>query len=345
MSARFTKVALAGASLWLLWIADVYSQDEGRTSVHARGRELASNGANGIAACATCHGAQGEGNAAGGFPRLAGQPAYYLERQMNAFADGSRTNPIMTPIAQAMTDEQRRDSSAWYASLGASAVSAKSSAADGTGRGATPKPDAAQRRRALALLTRGDHALQVQACNNCHGPNGAGEAPMYPYLAGQHASYLTAAMAEWKSGARKTDPSGQMTTIAARLGDRDVAALSAYFAAQAPQAPALRTNVAAGSSARPAVAAGPDAPGPRMSASAPQGVGTEQGAPLTGGNQGQGGGGGAQGNQSQQPQQPQSQQQRQQPPQQQPPQQQPPQQPPQQQPPQQQPKSQQPPQR
>jgi cytochrome c553 len=263
------------------------------------GQQLATSGGNGVTACVACHGAQGEGNPAGGFPRLAGQPAFYLERQMNAFADGRRDNPVMSPIAKAMNAQQRRDTSAWYATLNPKPA------------GAAAKADAVRHKRAVTLSTLGDDSKQVQACINCHGPNGAGEAPSYPYLAGQNATYLTAAMAEWKSGARKTDASGQMPVIAARLSDQDVAALSAYYAAQPAQAPALRTNVAAGSSAKPAVAARADAPGPRGGGGtqATQGVGTEQGAPLTGGNQGPGGGGGTQGNQPQQGGQPASRQQ------------------------------------
>lgn len=255
-----------------------------------RGRQITTSGANGVTACIACHGAQGEGNPAGGFPRLAGQPAFYLERQMDSFADGRRENAVMTPIANAMNAGQRRDASAWYASLKPTAASTAPAAG---------KPNAAQQKRALALANHGDERLQVQACVNCHGPNGAGEAPAYPSLAGQHASYLTAAMAEWKSGVRKTDPSGQMPSIAKRLGDQDVAALSAYYAAQPPQSPALQTNIPAGSMARPAVAARADASGPRATAPT-QGVGTEQGSPLTGGNQGQGGGGSTQGTQPQQ---------------------------------------------
>jgi cytochrome c553 len=198
-----------------------------------RGQQLANSGGDGVVACVGCHGAQGEGNPAGGFPRLAGQPAFYLERQMNAFADGRRENPVMTPIAKAMNAQQRRDSSAWYASLNPKQAAAPA------------KPNATQQKRALALSNQGDDSKQVQACINCHGPGGAGEAPAYPYLAGQHATYLTAAMIEWKSGVRKTDPSGQMPAIASRLSDQDVAALAAYYAALPPQAPALRTNVAA----------------------------------------------------------------------------------------------------
>jgi cytochrome c553 len=262
------------------------------------GQQIAGSGApNGVTACVSCHGAQGEGNPAGGFPRIAGQSAYYLARQMTGFANGSRENPVMTPIAKAMNAQQIRDVSAWYASLGGSPAAGAPGPAAGGGQGG------AETERGRVLATRGNESQRIQACTNCHGPGGAGEPPTYPYLAGQHAVYLTAAMAEWKNGMRKTDPSGQMPAIARALGDADVAALSAYFASlPAPTAASQMVNIPAGSSARPAIAARADAPGPKgpaASSGAVQGTGTEQGAPLTGGGQGPGGGGGTSGTQPQ----------------------------------------------
>jgi cytochrome c553 len=243
------------------------------------GQQIATaGGPNGVTACSACHGAKGEGNPAGNFPLLAGQPQAYLAHQMAAFASGARANDVMTPIAKAMTPQQMLDVSAWYASLDPPAAKPGAKAA------------AAPMQRGLALATKGDEAKRVQACANCHGPGGAGEAPTYPALAGQHAGYFSAAMAEWKSGVRKTDPSGQMPFIAKRLDERDVAALAAYYASLPPKAPAKQVNVPAGSTARPAVAARAGGAGP-AGAGQPQGVGSEQGAPLTGGT----GGGGTQG--------------------------------------------------
>jgi cytochrome c553 len=251
------------------------------------GTQLASAGTpNGVTACAGCHGAQGEGNAAGGFPRLAGMPAYYVGKQLAAYASGARVNPIMMPIAKAMNAQQIRDVSAYYASLGPAqpAAAAATGAAGGSARA-----------RTLALV--GDGSKEVQACINCHGPGGAGEPPLVPYLAGQHASYLTASMKAWKAGERKTDQSGQMPHIAKALAEADVAALSAYFSAMPPPPRAAQVvNLPAGSVGKPAVAAAPGAPGPKAPGGAGVlGSGTEQGAPLTGGSQGSGGGGGTQG--------------------------------------------------
>jgi len=259
-------------------------------SAEAGQQIAASGGANGVTACVSCHGAQGEGNPAGGFPRIAGQSQYYLAKQLTAFAKESRNNPVMTPIAKAMSEQQMRDVSAYYASAEAPATSPAPGSASG-------KPAAAALERGQLLASVGDESKRVQACANCHGPAGAGEPPSYPYLAGQHAGYLSTALTEWKGGARNTDASGQMPSIAKLLSDQDIAALAAYYSAQQPPAPAGRMiNVAAGSAEKPAVAAAPDAAGPKTGESAPmQGTGSEQGAPVTGGGQGIGGGGGASG--------------------------------------------------
>ena len=58
-------------------------------------------------ACATCHGADAMGMAAAGFPRLAGIDAGYSRKQLDDFRSGARSNPIMQPIAAALSDEIR----------------------------------------------------------------------------------------------------------------------------------------------------------------------------------------------------------------------------------------------
>jgi cytochrome c553 len=274
------------------------AQAEGQANLQA-GQQLASAGApdKGVTACLGCHGAQGEGNAAAGFPRIAGQSQAYLAKQLGAYANDSRVNPIMQPIAKGMNAKQIRDVSAYYASLGDAPDAAASA-------GAQPKPTSgagAGAERGHVLSEIGDNNKEVQACANCHGPGGMGKQPAYPYLAGQHAGYLTAAMGEWKNGSRKTDPSGQMPHVAMQLADADVAALSAYFSAQpAPPSATKFVSVPAGSSEKPVVDPGPGAPGPTGPGGATiRGTGTEQGAPTTGGAQGPGGGGGSTGNQPQ----------------------------------------------
>jgi len=68
------------------------------------------------ASCAGCHGAQGiSSNPL--WPNLAGQQAGYLVKQLIAFRDGSRTDPMMTPMAKPLSDTDIQNLAAWYNSL------------------------------------------------------------------------------------------------------------------------------------------------------------------------------------------------------------------------------------
>lgn len=243
-----------------------------------QGAQLAAQGAAGVAPCVGCHGAQGEGNPAAGFPRIAGQSYGYLRHQLASYADGSRNHPVMSPIAKALSPAQQEAAAAHYASLGNAAAPAAAAASAVNARG-----------QQLAGI--GDELKGVQACANCHGPQGIGQSAAYPYLAGQPAAFLASALAAWRDGTRRNDPSGQMPQIAKSLAEADVQAVAAFYAQMpAPAVPrdadVVRSGAAAlGGHARTIVS------GPRGAASAGQGVGTEQGAPITGGGQGPGGGG------------------------------------------------------
>ena len=92
------------------------------SSAHAddlsTGQTIAMQGtAKGVAACISCHGAKGEGNAAAGFPRLAGVSAPYLSAQLTAFADGTRQNPIMQPMAKLLSAHERDAVAQYFAGL------------------------------------------------------------------------------------------------------------------------------------------------------------------------------------------------------------------------------------
>ena len=234
-----------------------------------------------VAVCAGCHGANGEGNGAGGFPRIAGQSATYLARQLELYANGTRNNPVMSPIAKQMTDSQRDVAATYYSTLSPPGPSAG---------GAATKGGNTARARQLANV--GDTALRVQACVNCHGPDGRGEPPSYPYLAGQWPQYTIATLGEFRSGARNTDPSGQMMAIARALRESDIAPLAAYFGNMRPPPAA-----AAWSEARmvtPNFAPAPGSASARAGTASDgnkTGADSEQGAPTTGGGQGVGGGG------------------------------------------------------
>ena len=71
-------------------------------------------------------------------------------------------------------------------------------------------------------------AKGVPACAACHSPNGAGIPAQYPRLGGQWADYTNAQLLAFRDGVRKN--SSQMTTIASKLSDQEMKAVSDYIA-------------------------------------------------------------------------------------------------------------------
>ena len=171
----------------------------------------------GATACVTCHGADGAGQAAAGFPRLAGQDKDYLIRQLLAFTQGSRKNPIMVPIASALNQQDMAEVAAYYSHQTA------------------PNPNAGKGDKSLVstgekLALRGNWDKTIPACVTCHGPGGKGVGSHFPALAGQSASYIEQQIQAWKSGTRHNDPNQLMQGVAKRLSPSEAKAVAAYFA-------------------------------------------------------------------------------------------------------------------
>jgi len=66
--------------------------------------------------CVGCHGKNGI-SANPIWPNLAGQKEAYLLKQMKAFKDGTRKDPMMTPMAKPLSDADMANLSAYYSSL------------------------------------------------------------------------------------------------------------------------------------------------------------------------------------------------------------------------------------
>lgn len=181
------------------------------------GAALAQQGAPGVSACVSCHGARGEGQAAAGFPRLAGQPQAYLLRQLQAFTQGTRKNPMMEPIARALNAQQMRDLADHYAGLPGWRAPPKTGAA---------APPAAPGQR---LATTGNWDKGIPACYACHGPDGTGISPHFPAIAGQPRAYTRTQLKAWQAGTRSNDPQGLMKSVADKLTEADIDAVSLYL--------------------------------------------------------------------------------------------------------------------
>lgn len=182
----------------------------------ARGAVVVAQGtAAGAPPCAQCHAFNGASDGSGAFPRVAGQSTYYLAKQLRDFASGVRTSAIMTPIAKALSPENVSDVSAYYATVSAPFLPLKPG-------------DPALIKRGEQLAKVGSARQQIQSCDNCHGPGGAGEPPAIPYLAGQYGHYIDFTLHMWRQGYRKTSPD-EMTVVAKQLSEDDIAALAAYY--------------------------------------------------------------------------------------------------------------------
>ena len=67
--------------------------------------------------CAACHGAQGI-SAIPMYPNLAGQKAAYTVKQLKDFKSGKRVDPVMAPMTKMLSEEDMKNISAYYESLG-----------------------------------------------------------------------------------------------------------------------------------------------------------------------------------------------------------------------------------
>ncbi|HKT31055.1 MAG TPA: c-type cytochrome [Gammaproteobacteria bacterium] len=162
------------------------------------------------ATCAACHGADGN-SVSPQFPKLAGQNADYIVRELQRFKSGERKNPIMQPMAAPLSTQDMEDLAAWFSSQ-------------------TVQPGEADPnlvKTGAAVYRGGDAESGVPACLACHGPDGAGNGPMLiPALAGQHAAYVVSQLQAFADGSRK---SPMMDTIAARLTPTQMQAVASYI--------------------------------------------------------------------------------------------------------------------
>ncbi|ABR90409.1 cytochrome c, class I [Janthinobacterium sp. Marseille] len=201
----------------LLAIASTANASEDKKVVKAdpaKGEALYNTGdaTRNVTACIACHGAAGNSSIAEN-PKLTGQHGAYIHKQLVDFKGPARNNAIMAPIAKGMTEEDIQNVIAYLAKQ-------------------KPSPGAAKNKDTVELgkkIYRGGIAEKnVPACAACHSANGAGLPAQYPRLAGQHQTYTAAQLINFRNGTRKN--SEPMTTVAKRMSDEEIQAVSDYVA-------------------------------------------------------------------------------------------------------------------
>lgn len=170
-----------------------------------------------ISSCASCHGAEGLGEAAAGFPAIAGLSSNYIERQLYDFKHGTRNNSIMKSMAVPLNTAQRKAIGEYYAGL---KVPVKGE----------PKPLPTGLGAEIAMNGDwGNKTTGLPSCDSCHGPYGIGVGAEFPRLAGQPKAYLVAQLTDWKNGSRKNGPLNLMTNVASKLTAAQIDAVAGFY--------------------------------------------------------------------------------------------------------------------
>lgn len=162
--------------------------------------------------CFICHGADGESSSPV-FPRLAGQNAAYVARQLADYRSGRRKSTTMQPMVEDLAPADFEALGAWFASRPPQVHAVDDGELASVGR---------------FVYTRGNPWSGVAACAGCHGAKADGNATL-PRLAGQHAQYTENQLRQFGKRERTND-NAVMHGIAAKLTELEAKAVSAYLA-------------------------------------------------------------------------------------------------------------------
>ena len=173
-------------------------------------------------ACGGCHGFDGNSQTAD-FPRLAGQYAGYIVKQLKDFQTGHRANndTMAGMAAMVASTEDAKDIGAFYQTQKIA--------------GTLGKPNAELVQTGERFFKQGNPQAGVYGCINCHGERGRGKSAgnaVFPIIGGQHRDYLIKQLKEFRDGTRNNDPAGMMSEVAKNMSDKEIEAVAEYLAAQ-----------------------------------------------------------------------------------------------------------------
>ncbi|WP_083633717.1 c-type cytochrome [Rhodoferax antarcticus] len=167
-----------------------------------------------MGSCFLCHGEEGE-SASEVFPKLAGQHAEYIAKQLENFKSGKRKNTAMIDMVSRLTPEEMEALGKYFAAKSAPPETVKD-------------PDLAAVGR--YIFYKGNKFSGLPSCATCHGKDGMGTASL-PRLAGQYASYVQAQLKLFGKRERTND-NAVMHSVAANLSPLEMAAVAEYVSGQ-----------------------------------------------------------------------------------------------------------------
>ncbi|MCW8889191.1 MAG: cytochrome c4 [Sedimenticola sp.] len=160
--------------------------------------------------CYLCHGLEGESSSAI-YPRLAGQHAEYIAKQLADFKAGRRKG-TMNEMAADLTEEEMAALGSYFAAKPPQSHRVRDKEFEAVG---------------YYLYHKGNAYSGVAACKSCHGEKGKGTQSL-PRLAGQHKRYLVSQLQDFNKRNRTND-NAVMHSIASKLTEFEIQALSNYI--------------------------------------------------------------------------------------------------------------------
>ena len=164
-----------------------------------------------MGSCFICHGAEGESSSEV-FPRLAGQNAQYIARQLDHFKSGKRKSTAMADMVSKLSPEDMQAVGRYFEAQQAAVEPAKDASLAAVGR---------------HIYHQGNKYSGVPACASCHGPEAKGTAAL-PRLAGQFAHYTEAQLKQFGKRERTND-NAVMHAIVAKMTELEMAAVAEYL--------------------------------------------------------------------------------------------------------------------
>ena len=163
--------------------------------------------------CSLCHGMDGNSTSPN-FPRLAGQSAPYLAKQLRDFKGHNRLDPpgpeFMWGISRSLSDDQVRGLADYFSSQAV-------------------QPNNAGDPRLAAegekIYKNGIPSRNIPACATCHGAGGEGTAD-FPRLAGQHSPYVIRELQSFQRTGER--PAPLMEGVSHDLSAENIAAVANF---------------------------------------------------------------------------------------------------------------------
>jgi cytochrome c553 len=207
MNARLSPLNTVRTTFTLA-VALLFSMSAFAQADEARAKKIAGG------SCFLCHGAQGESTSEV-FPRLAGQHAEYIAKQLTAFKSGQRKSTAMVEMVSKLTPDEMLALGKYYEKMSIPREEPKDPQLAAMGR---------------YIFHNGNKFSGVPACVNCHGTNAEGAANL-PRLATQFSGYIHTQLKSFNKRDRTND-NAVMHVEAEKMTELEMAAVAEYVSSK-----------------------------------------------------------------------------------------------------------------